>query len=435
MDSIEDILEQPLRPNLKWDRLRDVVCARVGWNNEEGLNMNNLRPPRLHALCLELHRLLFCHSLLFVAQETLIFHPNPFDATKTWRWGWSNCGVVGAFVSVTAVAFPDDSAFLNWTDEDQDSEQEKAVVFRSLVVTVKLKPALDISLEAKAVKFLDSVKLYSRKTVDVFLSSLASFSDDSSTSFVQSIVVLISSHSQAITTTTMKMLHFLMVYGSAKVELFLVSADLIPQLINTLNPLNLPIAEAVDIHTYLMSNIRQSVWLATPRGLAQLEIDDGDEQRAVQEIVLKQVLVPSEKYICHLCVNRYSITDGDQSKYFLTLLARLLRISPNYQRTMEFLLHMPVVLTIPSCLTFVKNEHSIWFFLNEMIDSQREWNKTRGYEQQIGIEIFRMLRMEGIEDVIEEKLRNNKNAIIGRWIVDESIKLNNQLGMNLPEQS
>ncbi|KAK2946518.1 hypothetical protein BLNAU_18560 [Blattamonas nauphoetae] len=89
MEGIEDILEEPLKPNVKWD------CRRVV--------SDNLRPPRLHTLCLELRRLLFCRALLFLVHDTLFFRPNPFDAPNTWRWGWSNCGAAGAFVSVTAV--------------------------------------------------------------------------------------------------------------------------------------------------------------------------------------------------------------------------------------------------------------------------------------------------------------------------------------------
>ncbi|KAK2953916.1 hypothetical protein BLNAU_11176 [Blattamonas nauphoetae] len=292
--------------------------------------------------------------------------------------------------------------------------------------------ALDVSLEAKAAKFLEFVVPPNPDFIYYFLGNLASLSDESLTDFVQSTVVLISSPSQIITTAAMKMLKSLIVCCSTNHKLALVKADLIPQLITTLNPHSLSFTETVDIHTCLLSIMYKFVHLATPLGLAQLRIEDDDEQQAVHETVLKQVLSPSEQYICYLCVIRYSIVDGRQCVDFVDLLATLLQISPLYQPTLIFFLNMPVVVTIPSCLTFFEYEVSIWTFLNEMTDAQRDWNKKRGEVQQMWNTVHRMLRMEGIEDVIEGKLRNDRNAYEGRAIVEYSIRWNNQLGMNLP---
>ncbi|KAK2942919.1 hypothetical protein BLNAU_22178 [Blattamonas nauphoetae] len=325
-------------------------------------------------------------------------------------------------------------AFMNWTYNRKESQPEKAVVFQSLVATVKLKPALDVSLEAKAVKFLKSVKPKDKESADAFLSSFASNSDDYSTNFVQSMMTLLSSTNQIITNAAMKMLHRLISYCSPKVDLPLIKADLIPQLINPLNPLSLSFTDAADIHTNLILIITNSVWLATPDGLECLKIKDRDEEYTVHETVLRQVVAPSEKYICHLCMNQFSIIDDEQSYDFLTLLARLLAISPCYEPTMDFVLNIPVILTIPSCLSFFENEHSIWIFLHQMIAIQREWNVTRGEVQKTGRAIHRMLRMEGFEDVIEEKLRTDKNRYYGGLVVARSITLNNLLGMNIPEE-
>ncbi|KAK2955190.1 hypothetical protein BLNAU_9919 [Blattamonas nauphoetae] len=232
----------------------------------------------------------------------------------------------------------------------------------------------------------------------------------------------------------MEMLASLILWCSAKLRLALVKADLIPHLIVTLHPLSLSFADAVDIHINVMKIIWNSLWLATPFGLNELEVKDGHEQQAVRETVFKQVLVPSETYICHLCANRFSIVDGKQSFRFLALLARLLEICPNYQPTMNFILHMPVVLTTPSCLTFFENDRSIFWFLDGMVDIQRKWNETMGEVRQTSKEVHRMLRMEGMDDAIEEKLRTEKKESFGRQIVGDSIELNNMLGMNLSEQ-
>ncbi|KAK2963952.1 hypothetical protein BLNAU_1029 [Blattamonas nauphoetae] len=337
--------------------------------------------------------------------------------------------------SFTVSSYPNCYLFLNWHYNPHESEDERAVVFRSLVATVKIHPALDASLEAKAVKFLKSAIPYRGESADAFLSKFASSSDNSSSDFIQSIVVLISSSKHAIATASMEFLSSLLHFNSTHFRLTFVKADLLPKLITTLNPLSLSFTKAVDIHTHLVKSLRQSVRISSPRGLAELEIEDLNEQRAVHETVLKQVVVPSEKYICHLCVNRFSIVDGGLSETFLELLAQILRICPYYQRTMDFVLHMPVVLTIPSCLTFIEDNCSIWSFLFDMNNAQREWNQTRGEQRQMWKTLHRQLRMKGIEDVIDAKLGNDKNASYGRSLVASSISLNNLLGMNLRKVS
>ncbi|KAK2940015.1 hypothetical protein BLNAU_25071 [Blattamonas nauphoetae] len=323
----------------------------------------------------------------------------------------------GVAIRTDSAFLPDCSAFLNWDGETFPSEDEQAVIFRSLVATVKFKPVLNDSLEAKSVRYLNSV--------------LGRTTDESSTNFVQSIGVLLSTLSRVITTTAMEMLRYLFNHCSLKLRLTFVKADLIPQIINSLHPLSVSFVEAVNIHTCLLTVINQTVWLATQGRLAELKIEDGNEQQAVHETLLHQVLVPSEEYICHLCTNRFSIIDGQQSKYFLELLAQLLRICSYYQPTMEIVLHVPVFLTIPSCLTFFENHRSIWSFLYDMTVSQRDWNQTRGDQRQMWKIVSRMLRMEGMENVIEAKLENDKD-MYGRSIVDKSIEWNNLLGMNLP---
>ncbi|KAK2954626.1 hypothetical protein BLNAU_10477 [Blattamonas nauphoetae] len=326
----------------------------------------------------------------------------------------------------------DCSPFLRWEEDQPNSESEKAVLFQSLVSTVKLHPAHDVSLEAKAVKLLNSVNPKDGQSADALLSHHASASSDSSTDFVLSMVVLISSGSHAITTATMEMLEFLVLWCSTPVHLSLVKADLIPQLIASLNPQSLPFDKAVDIHINVMNIVVHSIWLSTPDYLAKLEIEDDDEQQAVHETVLKQVLVPSEKYIWHLCTNRYSIIDEDLSDEFMTFISQFLLICPYYQPTMDFIVHIPVALSIPSCLSFYDSEDSHWGCLYFIMDAQRDLNKTRREERQMGEKVHRMLRMEGIEDVIEEKLQNDKNGTYGGWTADNSIRWSNQLGVNIP---
>ncbi|KAK2954144.1 hypothetical protein BLNAU_10961 [Blattamonas nauphoetae] len=100
---------------------------------------------------------------------------------------------------------------------------------------------------------------------------------------------------------------------------------------------------------------------------------------------------------------------------------------------MDFVLHMPVVLAIPSCLTFFEKEEPIWYVLFQMYNTQLYWNETKGEFRQMWKTVHRVLGMEGMEDVIEEKLQNDKNTN-GGWIIGKSIDWNNLHGMNRPNR-
>ncbi|KAK2942009.1 hypothetical protein BLNAU_23074 [Blattamonas nauphoetae] len=278
----------------------------------------------------------------------------------------------------------DCSPFLNWDEEKLDSVHKRVVVFRSLVATMKLQPEFDVSLEAKAVKCLKYVEPLGKQSTDAFLNSFVRTSDDFSTNFIQPMMVLLSSPSLVIATAAMQMLASLIASCSTKIHLLLVKADLIPQIIVTSTLQSLSFEKVKYIHTYFISIIVHSFWLATPDYLAKPTFKDEDEQQAVHETVLKQVLSPLEKYISHLCVNRYSIVDRDLSAELLKFIAHILQISLVYQPAMDFVLNLP-----------------------------REWANRRGEERQMVKTVQRMLRMEGIEDVLEEKLRSDQDGLSG----------------------
>ncbi|KAK2947732.1 hypothetical protein BLNAU_17332 [Blattamonas nauphoetae] len=326
----------------------------------------------------------------------------------------------------------DCSPFLSWNEEQPETEQEKAVVFRSLVATVQFQTTVDVSLETKAVKFLEYMYPWTRSSADDFLNTFGRNTEASSRNFIQSIGVLLSSASQVIVAAAIVLLEDLIGECSTIVKLALVTADLISQLINTINPHTISLPDCESIHTNLMNIITRSLWLITPDGLTEFEAEDPSEQQTVHETVLKQVLAPLEKYICHLCVNRFSIVDGKQSENFLVLIARLLQICPYHQPTMDFVLHMPVVLTITSYLTIVGNEDTKWLFLIDMNNAQLEWNGQGREVREMEKTVHRMLRMEGIEDVIEEKLQSDQESFYGEELVGMLIEWNNFQGMNLP---
>ncbi|KAK2954261.1 hypothetical protein BLNAU_10760 [Blattamonas nauphoetae] len=269
-------------------RLRDVLCPL-----EHLLRVSN----QLVSVPQFVSQFRKLHSLLIAGNK-----PNGMGA------------VYSRMISSTVYSCPDCSPFLKWRESKRESESEKAVVFRSLVATVKLQPALDGNLERKAVRFLKYVGSLTHNSTDAFLGKFASFAGGSLTDFTQSIVNC-----------------------SAAVQLTLIKADLIPQVINSLTPQSVSFAEGVDIHNSLMNIIQDSLCLATPDGRPQLKLKDENEQQGVQET--------------------------------------------------------------------------------------QNWNKAKGAERQMWKIVQRMLRMEGFDDVTNQKQLNDRNTDLGRWIVGSCLEL------------
>ncbi|KAK2948686.1 hypothetical protein BLNAU_16324 [Blattamonas nauphoetae] len=232
----------------------------------------------------------------------------------------------------SALCSLDCSPFLNWNEEKLETEDEKAVVYWSLVATVKLHPVLDNSLEEKAVKFLRHVSPASPTSANAFLNKFASNSDESSTIFVQSIVLLLSSYSQVIATTAMQILHGLYYTCSTEVYFALFRGDLIPQLIAFLHPLSLSLSDCEHIHYYILSNIERALRFTPPNGLARLGNENGNEQQTVHETILKRVVAPSEKIIQEPAKTR---TEQQPSLSTLNHLLPILLVSTDFNTTLS----------------------------------------------------------------------------------------------------
>ncbi|KAK2959936.1 hypothetical protein BLNAU_5133 [Blattamonas nauphoetae] len=323
--------------------------------------------------------------------------------------------------------------FLRWPDNQEASRFGHTVVFQSLVATLKLQPELDVSLEKKAAKFLESLTNKSRWFPDDLLIPYVSHSDGSLTDFVPSILVLLSSPNQVIKTASMKMLQTVVANCSAPLKLLLVKADVFDQLIVSLNPLLASSPDSKHIHSKLLSIIANSVWLITPISLSELEIKDPDEQQALRETVLKQVFIPSKQYICYLCSHYHFLVVEDMSTEFTTLLSQILEIYAHCHPTMEYVLTLPVFLASSSCLTFFESDDSINSFLEDVVDSKEQQNEQGGDIRESEMTIVRSLRMEGIDDVIEERLMNDRSTNNADHIVVNSIEWSNMLGMNYSE--
>ncbi|KAK2949763.1 hypothetical protein BLNAU_15337 [Blattamonas nauphoetae] len=241
-----------------------------------------------------------------------------------------------------------DSAFKNWNPDENPRYTNKPKILESLVAWIKDGHPFNDSLEDKAVLLLDRIRQSDSREAEGFINLMTR---------------------PAIVSSSMCMLDHLFCHCSPQFRLKLIEAQLIPQIIISLNPQSLVVRETLRINASLLRLIASSLDLATPEELALLEVMPHREQQKVFQTVHNHVLVPSKSYILHLCEHRYSIEIWPTSFDFVRVLYRLLQISPYYQRTMNFVLKTPIILTIPSCLTFFEKENDIRFFGSDILIS------------------------------------------------------------------
>ncbi|KAK2963580.1 hypothetical protein BLNAU_1623 [Blattamonas nauphoetae] len=340
----------------------------------------------------------------------------------------SNDGMSSVRLSLST----DNSAFMNWDGRQIETMSDRSTVLRSLVAKIKDGHHIDDASEKKAVMLLDQIRPFGSVNVKAFVRGLiVSEPNNYLTDFVISITVLVSSSKQTIIKGTMLLLEHLFSSSSPTFKLKLIEAQMIPQIITSLNAQSLFVAKAEDIHTPLIRIVNQSLRLITPHGMKSLEIEHQHDQQKVHETVLHQFLVPLEEYLRNCCKRRFSFLAGSQSFGFVVLIQNLLDIYPYYLPTMDFVLSLPVVLTIPSCLTFLENEFIIRYILIHTFDIPEEWNKQTKNPRQAGMKLLLSLRMEGFDDATEQQLQSDKGEYFGSDVVDYSIKLNNLQGNNI----
>ncbi|KAK2963567.1 hypothetical protein BLNAU_1610 [Blattamonas nauphoetae] len=189
-------------------------------------------------------------------------------------------------------------------------------------------------------------------------------------------------------------------------------------------------SDAEDIHSQLMNIVNCTLFILSPAGLTTLKISHPSEQQALCEAVLTQILIPSNDYIAHLCAHRYSIVDGLQSSRTMLFLAKIIKVCPSHEQIMDYVLKLPIFLTIPSLMTFFESDGMNLDTLRSMILTERGWANVGGELLEKRKMVLRLLRNEGFEAIVEQRLKNDINGGEGQNLVKRTVEWNNLLGMN-----
>ncbi|KAK2950806.1 hypothetical protein BLNAU_14224 [Blattamonas nauphoetae] len=290
---------------------------------------------------------------------------------------------------------------LSFDAESDLSFEDKSTLYSSLVSLIQEKCVFDDTLLDQTVAFLKDLgsHVVEPPSADVLITELVPSSDGSSSGFVDSACILLSSPYAIIVSAVLHHLPF------GELDTFLLS-------INTI--------------------LNKSILLTIPSTLNDLKITDPSAQHNRRQLIFQRVIQPSSQYITFLYQNRYSLGDQDLSGSSMDVLGRLASTSPFHIPTLEFILERPVVMTIQSCLSFFENLETRWTSLLDITLSLTGWKKQGPEMDQFLKRMIQALFSEGFEDTLEVMLLQDKDDEgFGDGIIEQSLELSRLLGANV----
>ncbi|KAK2961680.1 hypothetical protein BLNAU_3478 [Blattamonas nauphoetae] len=339
-------------------------------------------------------------------------------------------------VKSPSIIVVNEEPFLSFDEYTELSFEVKSVIYSSLVALVKAEYPFHESLQDRAVSFLKNIEKVSRnkEEVDKLVTELVPSSDGSHSSFVESILTLLSSPHSTFVVAALSFLYLTLFYSSTKIRCCLVASDLISNVLATVQPHTLPIAGNETIFDNLSWIIFYCLELATPHFIRNLGVTAAVEKANRREMIFQNVVLPSSDFVTFLIKNLY-ILNEDLLVTFMILLDKLLEISPFHCPTLEFVLASPIAMAFSICLLFIEDDQTLWYLLTNTKPLLRKWKKEDPEMVQSAKRMIQALFSEGFENTLEQMTMSDEDGDDGFSVVDVCQSVTQLLGSNekIPE--
>ncbi|KAK2950935.1 hypothetical protein BLNAU_14125 [Blattamonas nauphoetae] len=204
---------------------------------------------------------------------------------------------------------------------------------------------------------------------------------------------------------------------------------MITSVLAILQPLTLPISGNETILDSLIRIIVSYVNISLPECLRELGLTTAVDTNNHREMIFQKVVIPSSPFLNFLISNRNSLT-GLLFHSFMNLLSILLRIGPFHLPTLEFVFASQLVITISNHLTSIEAEFLRSKAIRDISYSLDEWQAQCTEVRQSGKRMIQALILEGLEDALEENIKNDKGGAFGLSVVLNTFSIFKVLGGN-----
>ncbi|KAK2959994.1 hypothetical protein BLNAU_4877 [Blattamonas nauphoetae] len=331
---------------------------------------------------------------------------------------------------------PEEEPFLIYDSSTELSVKAKSKIYNSLVALVKAGYPFPDNLQNRAAQFLNNIEpwLSQKERATKLVTDLVPSSASSPSGFIDSIVFLLSSPHSTVTAAALSFVYATVQTSSYAFKDRLVESDLIPNVLETVQPHTQPISGNEEIISNLITIIEHFVTFASPSYIRNINLADAADIFNRREMIFQKVVIPSSEFVTSLISNRF-ILNEDLFKSFMNLLHLFIEISPYHQPTLEFVLASPIVIAITSCLSFIEDEYRFCLTLETIINATiDDWEDECPKVEQYGKRMMQALSSEGFEDTLEQILMNDKNGVFSPSVVDDCLQLSQLLGSNKPRR-
>ncbi|KAK2958246.1 hypothetical protein BLNAU_6733 [Blattamonas nauphoetae] len=213
-------------------------------------------------------------------------------------------GVYSQHISRTGSVHPVDSgltdrikpsALFNFDPDSNLTFEDKSAIYQTLVSLVRDNFDFDDVLQDKVTRFLKKLEPqpFRRSIADRLITNLVRPSDESSSGFIDSACILLSSPHSKIVTATLSFLQISFSFSSETQRVLLVQTDFIPRILAILRPQTLQLSGNEALFNFLNQILHNSIGLA---------LSSAQHNRC--ELILQQVIQPSSQYLSFLCQNQ-----------------------------------------------------------------------------------------------------------------------------------
>ncbi|KAK2949211.1 hypothetical protein BLNAU_15814 [Blattamonas nauphoetae] len=329
----------------------------------------------------------------------------------------------------------DTSLFLNWNGETPTSITKASSLFLSLISIINDGSSLPTSVEDNVVLFLSQITPSYNKQFrgDTILYSLVPSPCQPCQRFIDAFCVFFTA-SERIALTALAFLHGTITFSSKSANRQLLSAGLIPSLMNALQPHTLRLPEHGPIHHYLV-HIVVHPFNRTPQPVF---MESGNPplpaNKSVYNTVFLHTIAPSASYLFRLTKIINSISNPNTAKTFMDILIYALEVSAFSQPILDLVLSSSIPLSLVDLVFTIENadrrESAFWSFFI----SHTGWETGRRSTVQRRKVISRVLFSEGWHDGMAQQLENTILGSSYRSSSDVIVTVNNLFGGNVPKR-
>ncbi|KAK2963427.1 hypothetical protein BLNAU_1469 [Blattamonas nauphoetae] len=142
------------------------------------------------------------------------------------------------------------------------------------------------------------------------------------------------------------------------------------------------------------------------------------------------MIVPSSPYMAYILQCIVPTQSRIQMVVVCNLTVRLFDLAVRHTPTMQFLLSSSVPLIFPTILSEVTDDYAVSRILTEFSIFPFLLTVIGGEVRERTQDLVRMLRSEGLEEGMEQKLMDSASQKLGSIIRERSSELCNQFGWN-----